>query len=166
MRANILIGIISLALLVGCRATRSVAPDFDQEDPTPAPPWVTNSEAPAPVEITVAYGESKTLDTPASVDRLVIRAGARVEAPSLEVVTRMVSVHHGAVLIAPRLGSCGVLEIGAGAKVDAPQLWKANQVVAQDDATIAAPLLRECFGVRVGDGVTFDAPCASRAERR
>jgi len=165
MNAKTLIAIILLALAGGCGLV-TPARGSGRPGPTPQPPWITNSGKPAPVEITVADGESRTLDGPVSIGRLVLEAGSRVEATSLEVVTGWIYVHHDAVLIAPHLTSCGVLRVGEGSKVEAPQLWKANQVIVQDDATIVAPLLRKCTTVIVRDGVTFDAPCAAQAERQ
>jgi len=78
--------------------------------------------------ITVPAGQAMLIDGPTSIAHLVVGSGARVEAQSLVGVSGWIIVVNGAVLIAPNLKTCNMLDIGIGAQVTAPELRRAERV--------------------------------------
>jgi hypothetical protein len=120
---NALIVSILLALGAGCAASPPV-----REPVASAPPWVASGRDRGADVISVPAGRTVTIDGPASIAHLVVGAGARVEAKSLVDVAGRIIVVNDAVLVAPRLRSCDVLDVGKGAEVIAPELRRAESV--------------------------------------
>lgn len=149
-----LIVITVLAAIVGCGESSRY-----QRSPShaPVPPWMKNGGS--EVNIVVPAGEVRNVPGDNAYTTLIIKRGARLAAPDLEIVTGRIEVEEGAKLAAPLLRSCEVLVLDEGATVAVPKLTRAAVVIIGDNATLVAPRMHRCGGVRLNESSVFEAPC-------
>ena len=95
-------------------------------------------ESALPVVVSIPAGQAAELEGHVSIDRLILGTGAVLKAPSLTEVTGWITVGDDAILMAPRLRSCGGLGVGRRAGVAAPELVSVANVVIGEGARIAA----------------------------
>ena len=108
----------------------------------------------------LVLNENETITTKArALDSILLKDGATLFAPNLEVSTGRVYCSKGTRLHAPKLRSVSEIVVGPGCKIDLPALARIWAVDLRRDAMLHAPELAQVDGpVELVENSTFTAP--------
>lgn len=128
------------------------------------PPWITNGPSARVAEISLTAEETRTVDGPESVARIIVGAGARLEARGIGEVTGPIVIHNGGTLVAPNLTTCfNMIRLGEGAEVSAPELRRVEQLIVGNGSRVNVPALELVTGLIVmGSESALIAPALRR----